>query len=63
MNGTWPHGCWPWAGIARHEARYAEYLEDCTPHRPRYECILLWRASDGDRKASDPIILPVPMPR
>lgn len=53
-------------GAQRRAAHYAEYLDDCLRHRPRHECILLWRAADvRDRSKDDPAVVPrlVPMPR
>ena len=47
-------------GIGRQNTRYAEYLADCMEHRPRYECVLLWRQSQP-RDSDAPIIIPVPM--
>lgn len=49
-------------GISRRDAFYAEYLEDCMAHRAKYECVLLWRASSGNSKGNDPIIIPAPIP-
>jgi membrane protein YdbS with pleckstrin-like domain len=46
-------------GIERHNARYAEYLADCMEHRPRYECMLLWRRSRPPD--NDIVLVPVPM--
>ena len=44
-------------------ARYADFLDECTQYRPKYECILLWRASDRSEGSKDPMIIPMPSGR
>lgn len=36
-----------------------EFMSECLQHRPRYECVAMWRA--GDSKPY-PIVIPMPIP-
>jgi hypothetical protein len=47
------------AVVSYRQARYNEFLEECTQYRPRYECILLWQASDRKESGGDPLIMQV----
>lgn len=45
-------------GISALQNAQREFITECVDHRPRYECVYLWRTS---RSAdSGPIIVPVP---
>ena len=47
-----------WLGIKHQRAVHDRFMAGCVQDHKEYECIALWRASDG----SPPVFLPIPLP-
>jgi hypothetical protein len=49
-------------GVENQRVQAARFMEECVQHRPRYECVLLWRQSEPpDYPMPIKIIIPMPL--